>query len=70
MGFSRSRIVDASDPQRLIATSTGTGVSLGAVPEEFEEVDNPPMDVVDSPDLPPLWAVVGAARPPEIVVMA
>jgi len=62
MGFSRSRIVDADDPDRLIAVSTGTGVSLGAVPEGFEQVDNPPIDVVDRPDLPPLSAVFGARR--------
>src|ERR1700682_3367649 len=57
MGFSRSRIVDADDPGRLIAVSTGTGVSLGDVPPGFEQVANPPVDVVDSPDLPPLHAV-------------
>ena len=32
MGFSRARIVDADDPARVIAISTGTGVSLGDVP--------------------------------------
>jgi hypothetical protein len=62
MGFSRSRIVDEADPSRLIAVSTGTGVSLGAAPEQYEQVDNPPIDVVDSPDLPPLHAVFGAVR--------
>jgi hypothetical protein len=62
MGFSRSRIVDEANPSRLIAVSTGTGVSLGAAPEQYEQVDNPPIDVVDSPDLPPLHAVFGAVR--------
>jgi acyl-coenzyme A thioesterase PaaI-like protein len=62
MGFSRSRIVDESDPSRLIAVSTGTGVSLGAAPEQYEQVDNPPMDIEDSLDLPPLHEVFGAAR--------
>jgi acyl-coenzyme A thioesterase PaaI-like protein len=59
MGFSRSRIADADDPDRLIAVSTGTGVSLGAVPEGYEKVDNPPVDVEDSPDMPPLHQVFG-----------
>ncbi|MHB8465212.1 MAG: hypothetical protein ACYDH6_05030 [Acidimicrobiales bacterium] len=62
MGFSRSRIVDADDPARLIAVSTGTGVSLGEVPPDFAEVQNPPIPVVDSPDLPPLHAVFGAQQ--------
>lgn len=60
MGFSRSRIVDADDPGRLVAVSTGTGVSLGEVPGGFTKVDNPPLDVEDSPTLPPLHVVFGA----------
>jgi acyl-coenzyme A thioesterase PaaI-like protein len=62
MGFSRSRIVDADNHDRLIAVSTGAGVSLGAAPDDFTAVDNPPIDVVDSPDLPPLHVVFGATR--------
>jgi hypothetical protein len=62
MGFSRSRIVDAADHGRLIALSEGMGVSLGATPEGFERVDNPPLPVVDGPDLPPLHQVFGASR--------
>jgi acyl-coenzyme A thioesterase PaaI-like protein len=62
MGFSRSRIVDADNPDRLIAVSSGAGVSLGAAPDEFAAIDNPPIDVVDSPDLPPLHIVFGATR--------
>lgn len=62
MGFSRSRLVDIDDPERVIAVSTGNGVSLGAVPEGYEKVDNPPVDVVDSPDLPPLHVVFGASQ--------
>jgi len=65
MGFSRSRIVDADDPERLIAVSTGTGVSLGEVPPDFEQVENPPIPIVDSPDLPPLHVVFGAERQPD-----
>ena len=32
MGFSRSEIVDADDPQRVIAITTGIGVTLGDAP--------------------------------------
>lgn len=62
MGFSRSRIVDADNPTRIIAISTGSGVSLGDVPPGFEPVDNPVNDVADSPDLPPLRDVFGIVR--------
>lgn len=62
MGFSRARIVDADNHDRLIAVSTGAGVSLGAAPDDFAAIDNPPIDVVDSPDLPPLHVVFGATR--------
>lgn len=62
MGFSRSRIVDADDHGRLIAVSTGAGVSLGVAPGDFSPVDNPPIDIEDSPDLPPLHVVFGARR--------
>ena len=62
MGFSRSRIVDADDPDRLIAVSSGTGVSLGEAPPSFGAVDNPPIPVIDSPSLPPLHQVFGANK--------
>jgi hypothetical protein len=62
MGFSRSRIVDVENPARVIALSTGMGISLGAAPPGFEKVDNPPIDVVDSPSLPPLHQVFGAKK--------
>jgi acyl-coenzyme A thioesterase PaaI-like protein len=62
MGFSRSRIFDIDDPARLIAVSTGTGVSLGEVPEHYEKVDNPVVEVEDSPSLPPLHQVFGAQQ--------
>ena len=65
MGFSRSRIVDAADPDRVIALSEGMGVSIGTPPEGFEPVDNPPIEVEDSPDLPPLHLVFGARRRPD-----
>ena len=62
-GFSRSRIVDAADPERTIALSEGVGVDIGPPPPGgFHPVENPPIAVVDSPSLPPLHVVFGAAR--------
>jgi hypothetical protein len=54
MGFSRSRIVDADDHDRVIAISAGSGVSLGDVPPGFVPVDNPLTELEDSSALPPL----------------
>ena len=65
MGFSRAEIVDADNPERVIALSEGMGVSLGGTPMGHELVDNPPIEVVDSPDLPPLHTVFGATRRPD-----
>lgn len=59
MGFSRARIVDADDHDRVIAISTGSGVSLGDVPPGFEPVDNPVADLRDSSELPRLRDVFG-----------
>lgn len=62
MGFSRSRIVDADDHNRVIAVSTGLGISLGDVPPGFQPVENPPLDIPDSRDLPPLTEAFSAER--------
>jgi hypothetical protein len=62
MGFSRSRIVDGDNPERVIAISCGTGVSLGDVPEGYEKVSNPPVPIEDSPSLPPLVLAFGGRR--------
>src|SRR5690625_243317 len=62
MGFSRSRVVDATDQRRVIAISTGSGVSLGDVPPGFYPIDNPVDELVDSADLPPLREVFGIVR--------
>lgn len=64
MGFSRSRIVDADNHDRVIAISSGSGVSLGDVPPGFEPVDNPLTVLVDSPDLTPLRDVFGVVAGP------
>ena len=65
MGFSRSRIVDADDHDRVIAISTGSGVSLGDVPPGFEPVDNPVTVLEDSADLPALRDVFGVHERPD-----
>ena len=59
VGFSRSLVADADDPQRIIAVTSGTGVTLGQAPPGFRPVDLPP----DLPEnaLPPLTVVFGAA---------
>lgn len=61
MGFSRSEIVDADDPERTIAITTGIGVTLGDAPPGFVPVDLPP-DLPPTDDLPPLHVVFGATR--------
>jgi acyl-coenzyme A thioesterase PaaI-like protein len=59
MGFSRSRIVDADDHDRVIAISTGSGVTLGDVPPGFVKVENPVYELEGRDDLPPLREVFG-----------
>jgi hypothetical protein len=62
MGFSRSTIVDADNPDRVIALVEGAGVTLGTVPEGFSRMEEERIVVVDSPDLPPLHKVFGASK--------
>ncbi len=64
MGFSRSKIVDADNHDRVIAYTEGQGVSIGTPPPGLEkmDMDEATIVVVDSPDLPPLWEVFGASR--------
>jgi hypothetical protein len=62
MGYSRSRIVDADNPSRVLALTEGQGISLGTPPEGLGKMEVEPIEVVDSPDLPPLWQVFGARR--------
>lgn len=62
MGYSRSNIVDADDHDRVIAYVEGQGVRIGEVPEGLGKMPEDKLEIVDSPDLPPLWEVFGAAR--------
>ena len=62
MGYSRSKIVDADDHDRVIAFTEGQGVKIGTVPEGLGKMPEDKLEIVDSPDLPPLWQVFGASR--------
>lgn len=59
MGYSRAKIVDADRPGRTLALIEGQGVSIGVPPEGLEKMEVDNIEVVDSPDLPPLWEVFG-----------
>jgi len=65
MAYSRSRIVDADNPSRVLALNEGQGVSIGVPPDGLGKMELNPIEVVDSPDLPPLWQVFGATRRPD-----
>jgi hypothetical protein len=62
MGYTSTKIVDADDPSRTIAILEGQGVKIGTPPEGLERMPENKLEVVDSPDLPPLWQVFGAWR--------
>ena len=62
MSYSRSKIVDADQPSRVLALTEGQGVAIGLPPEGLAKMDTAVIDVVDSPSLPPLWEVFGARR--------
>jgi hypothetical protein len=62
MGYSRSKIVDADDHERVIAFTEGQGVRIGTPPEGLEKMPEDKLEIVDSPDLPPLWQAFGATR--------
>jgi hypothetical protein len=62
MGYSRSKIVDADNPARVIAYTEGQGVKIGIPPEGLGKMDEDRLEIVDSPALPPLWKAFGASR--------
>ena len=62
MGYSRSKIVDADNRDRVIALTEGQGVKIGTPPEGLDRMDEDKLEIVDSPDLPPLWQAFGASR--------
>jgi hypothetical protein len=62
MGYSRSKIVDADDHDRVIAFTAGQGVRIGAPPDGLERMPEDRLEIVDGPELPPLWWAFGASR--------
>jgi hypothetical protein len=62
MGYSRSRIVDAENHDRVIAYLEGQGARIGTVPEGLDKMPEDKLEIVDSPDLPPLWKAFGASK--------
>jgi hypothetical protein len=67
MGYGRCTIVDADNPDRVIAFNEGQGAIIGVPPEGLGKMDVSGTELVieDSPDLPPLWKVFGAAKRPD-----
>jgi acyl-coenzyme A thioesterase PaaI-like protein len=62
MSYSRSLIVDADGRSRVIAFTEGQGASIGEVPAGLAKMPETRLEIEDSPDLPPLWRVFGAAK--------
>jgi hypothetical protein len=62
MGYSRNRIVDADNPERVLAIIEGQGARIGTTPDGLGKVDGNMPCIEDSPDLPPLWQAFGAQR--------
>jgi hypothetical protein len=67
MGYGRCKIVDADNPERVIAFNEGQGATIGVPPEGLGKMDVSGTELVieDSPDLPPLWKAFGAAKRPD-----
>jgi hypothetical protein len=67
MGYGRCKIVDADNPERVIAFNEGQGAIIGVPPEGLGKMDVSGTELVieDSPDLPPLWKAFGAAKRPD-----
>jgi acyl-coenzyme A thioesterase PaaI-like protein len=59
--FSRARLVDAADHDRVLAIARDSGVVMAKAPEGYRYVDPGP-GVPDSPSLPPLWQAFGVRR--------
>src|SRR5271156_176075 len=67
MGYGRCKIVDADNPDRVIAFNEGQGAIIGVPPEGLGKMDVSGTELVieDSPDLPPIWQAFGASRRPD-----
>jgi hypothetical protein len=64
MGYGRCKIVDADNPDRVIAFNEGQGAIIGIPPEGLHKMDVSGAELVieDSPELPPLWKAFGASK--------
>jgi hypothetical protein len=64
MGYGRCKIVDADNPDRVIAFNEGQGAIIGIPPEGLDKMDvsGTELAIEDSPELPPLWAAFGATK--------
>ncbi len=67
MGYGRCKIVDADNPDRVIAFNEGQGAIIGIPPEGLGKMDVSGTELVieDSPELPPLWQAFGASKRPD-----
>lgn len=67
MGYGRCKIVDADNPDRVIAFNEGQGAVIGVPPEGLGKMDISGTELVieDSEDLPPLWDAFGASKRPD-----
>jgi hypothetical protein len=67
MGYGRCKIVDADNPDRVVAFNEGQGAIIGVPPEGLGKMDVSGTELVieDSPDLPPMWQAFGASRRPD-----
>ncbi|MBW0019034.1 MAG: hypothetical protein JO236_16015 [Mycobacterium sp.] len=67
MGYGRCKIVDADNPDRVVAFNEGQGAIIGIPPEGLDRMDVSGTELVieDSPDLPPLWEAFGASKRPD-----
>jgi hypothetical protein len=64
MGYGRCKIVDADNPERVIAFNEGQGAIIGTPPEGLDRMDVSGTELVieDSAELPPLWQAFGARK--------
>jgi hypothetical protein len=64
MGYGRCKIVDADNPDRVIAFNEGQGAIIGVPPEGLGKMDvsGTELMIEDSPELPPLWHAFGASK--------
>ena len=67
MGYGRCKIVDADNPERVIAFNEGQGAIIGIPPEGLDRMDVSGTELVieDSAELPPLWQAFGASKRPD-----